>query len=104
MNAVQAMTKVEDRERTLLVGTARDLSGGALIEVRDSGVGIAAEDLERIFDAFHTTRSHGMGMGLSICRTIIKAHGGRLWAESNNDRGATFRFTLPAYSWRGSDE
>jgi C4-dicarboxylate-specific signal transduction histidine kinase len=100
MNAVHSMTSVEDRERKLLVQTARDKSGDVLIEVRDSGVGIASENLERIFDAFYTTKPDGMGMGLSICRTIIEAHGGRLWAESNDDRGAALRFTLPACTER----
>lgn len=95
MNAVQAMSKVKDRDRNLVVQTARDESGGVLIEVRDSGVGIESERLEHIFDAFYTTRPEGMGMGLSICRTIVEAHGGKLWAESNEDRGATLRFTLP---------
>ena len=65
-----------------------------LVEVQDSGVGIAPENLERIFEAFYTTRKDGMGMGLSICRTIIEAHGGTLSAESNKDKGTTFRFTL----------
>jgi signal transduction histidine kinase len=88
------MRIVEDGGRNLLMRTARDESGGVLIEVQDSGVGIASENLERIFDAFYTTRPEGMGMGLSICRTIIEAHGGRLWAESNSDKGAIFRFTL----------
>jgi len=96
MNAVEAMSSVEDRSRNLLIRTARDESRGVLIEVRDSGIGIASENLQRIFDAFYTTRPEGMGMGLSICRTIIESHGGRLWAESNEGRGATFRFTLPA--------
>jgi C4-dicarboxylate-specific signal transduction histidine kinase len=95
MNAVEAMSIVEDRERNLFVQTARDESGGVLIEVRDSGVGIASEHLAHIFEAFYTTRPEGMGMGLSICRTIIEAHGGRLWAESIKDKGATLRFTLP---------
>jgi signal transduction histidine kinase len=100
MNAVQAMSRVEDRDRSLLVQTARDESGGVLIEVNDSGVGIASEHLAHIFEAFYTTRPEGMGMGLSICRTIIEAHGGRLWAESNGGRGATLRFTLPALGER----
>jgi PAS domain S-box-containing protein len=95
MNAVEAMGGVEGADRKLCIKTTRDDSGGVLVEVIDSGVGIAAEDLDHIFDAFYTTRLEGMGMGLSICRTIIEAHGGRLWAESSEDRGATFRFTLP---------
>ncbi|HSO76646.1 MAG TPA: ATP-binding protein, partial [Blastocatellia bacterium] len=96
MNAVDAITRASDADRNLLMSTARDASGGVLVEVRDSGVGIAAENLGRIFDAFYTTKPEGMGMGLSICRTIIEAHGGRLWAESHKNQGATFRFTLPA--------
>ena len=64
--------------------------------VRDFGPGIDRSHLERVFDAFYTTKSSGMGMGLSICRSIIGAHGGRLWAEANEPRGAIFQFTLPA--------
>ena len=94
MNAVDAMRNVEDGGRKLVIRTAKDESGGALIEVQDSGIGIASENLERVFDAFYTTRKEGMGMGLSICRTIVEAHGGKLWAQANNDKGATFRFTL----------
>jgi signal transduction histidine kinase len=63
--------------------------------VRDSGPGIDREHLERVFDAFYTTKQSGVGMGLSICRSIIDAHGGRLWAEANQLRGAVFQFTLP---------
>jgi signal transduction histidine kinase len=69
-----------------------------LIAVRDSGVGIDAKDFRRIFDAFFTTKTQGMGMGLSICQSIIEAHGGRLWASANSDHGATLQFTLPADS------
>lgn len=94
MNAVESMRSVEEGGRNLVMRTARDESGSVLVEVKDSGVGVASENLERIFEAFYTTRKEGMGMGLSICRTIIEAHGGRLWVESNGDRGATFRFTL----------
>jgi len=96
MNAVEAMRGVESEGRSLLIRTARGVSGSVQVEVQDFGVGIASENLHRIFDAFYTTRPGGMGMGLSICRTIVEAHGGRLWAESNEDRGMTFRFTLPA--------
>jgi signal transduction histidine kinase len=65
------------------------------VAVRDSGPGIGPGNLERVFEAFYTTKASGMGMGLSICRSIIDAHGGRLWAEANEPRGAVFRFTLP---------
>jgi signal transduction histidine kinase len=65
------------------------------VSVRDSGPGIDPAHLERVFDAFYTTKSSGTGMGLSICRSIIDAHGGNLWAEANEPRGAVFRFTLP---------
>jgi signal transduction histidine kinase len=64
--------------------------------VRDSGPGIDPEDLERIFDSFYTTKPTGMGLGLSICSSIVDAHGGRLWADVNEPRGAVFQFTLPA--------
>jgi signal transduction histidine kinase len=67
-----------------------------LVAVRDSGPGIDPEHLERVFDSFYTTKPSGIGLGLSICRSIIDAHGGRLWAAANEPRGAAFQFTLPA--------
>jgi signal transduction histidine kinase len=94
MNAVEAMGSSEARARELLISTEQDHKG-ALVAVRDSGPGIDPECLERIFAAFYTTKSNGMGMGLSICRSIVEAHGGRLWAEVNEPRGALFQFTLP---------
>jgi signal transduction histidine kinase len=78
-----------------LISTEQDHTD-VLVAVRDSGPGIDPSHLERVFDAFYTTKSSGMGMGLSICRSIIEAHGGRLWAEANEPRGAIFQFTLPA--------
>jgi signal transduction histidine kinase len=78
-----------------LISTEQDQTG-ALVAVRDSGPGIDAQHLDRVFDAFYTTKASGTGMGLSICRSIIDAHGGKLWAEANEPRGAVFQFTLPA--------
>jgi C4-dicarboxylate-specific signal transduction histidine kinase len=96
LNAVEAMSSVEAGERELLISTAQDqTNNGVLVAVRDSGPGINPAHVERVFDAFYTTKSSGMGMGLSICRSIIEAHGGRLWAEANEPRGAVFQFTLP---------
>ena len=89
------MGSVEAVPRDLLISTKQDRTG-LLVAVRDSGPGIDPSHLERVFDAFHTTKSSGMGMGLSICRSIVDAHGGRLWAEANEPRGAIFQFTLPA--------
>jgi len=77
-----------------LISTEQD-QAGALVAVRDSGPGIDPAHLDRVFDAFYTTKSSGTGMGLSICRSIIHAHGGKLWAEANQPRGAAFQFTLP---------
>jgi PAS domain S-box-containing protein len=94
LNAVEAMGTVEPGARTLLISSAQDRTG-ALVAVRDSGPGIDPAHLERVFEAFYTTKSSGTGMGLSICRSIIDAHGGRLWAEPNEPRGVVFRFTLP---------
>ncbi|WLB01243.1 AAA family ATPase [Bradyrhizobium elkanii] len=95
LNAVEAISLVADGARELLIGTEQDPTG-VLVAVRDSGPGIDAQHLDRIFDAFYTTKSSGTGMGLSICRSIIHAHGGKLWVEANEPRGAVFRFTLPA--------
>jgi PAS domain S-box-containing protein len=95
LNAVEAMGSVERKPRELLISTKQDHTG-VLVAVRDSGPGIDPSHLERVFDAFFTTKSNGTGMGLSICRSIIKAHGGRLWAETNEPRGTVFQFTLPS--------
>jgi len=94
LNAVEAMGSVETGSRELLVSTEQDHTG-VLVAVRDSGPGIDATHLERVFEAFYTTKSGGTGMGLLICRSIIDAHGGKLWAEANELRGAVFQFTLP---------
>jgi PAS domain S-box-containing protein len=95
LNAVEAMGSSEAATRELLISTELDHTN-VLVAVRDSGPGIDPSHLEHVFDAFYTTKSSGMGMGLSICRSIIEAHGGRLWAEANEPRGAVFQFTLPA--------
>ena len=95
LNAVEAMGSVEAAPRELLISTKQDYTG-ALVAVHDSGPGIDPSHLERVFKSFYTTKPRGTGMGLSICRSIIEAHGGRLWAEANEPRGAIFQFTLPA--------
>jgi len=95
LNAVEAMGSVEVGPRELSITTEQDRTG-ALVAVRDSGPGIDPTHLERVFKAFYTTKSSGVGMGLSICRSIIGAHGGQLWAEANKPRGAVFQFTLPS--------
>jgi signal transduction histidine kinase len=95
VNAIEAMSGMSAVARELWISTEIDGSNGALVAVRDSGPGLDPAALERLFDAFYTTKTSGMGMGLSICRSIIEAHGGRIWAEANTPQGATFRFTLP---------
>ena len=95
LNAVEAMRSVKKGVRELSISTEQNQAGGVLVAVRDSGPGIDPEHLDRVFDAFYTTKSSGVGMGLSICRSIINAHGGRLWADVNTPRGAVFQFTLP---------
>ncbi len=95
LNAVDAMGSSRAGERQLLISTEQDHTG-VLVAVRDSGPGIDSSHLELVFNAFYTTKSSGMGMGLSICRSIIEAHDGRLWAEANEPRGAVFQFTLSA--------
>jgi PAS domain S-box-containing protein len=97
INAVEAMSADCEGPRELAVSTASSAPDGVLIVVRDSGPGLAAASLETVFDAFYTTKPEGLGMGLSICRSIIEAHHGRLWAIANAPRGAIFQFTLPAH-------
>jgi signal transduction histidine kinase/HAMP domain-containing protein len=95
LNSAEAMSDVEDRHRELVVATSREEGGQVRVAVRDSGVGLDARTAERLFEAFYTTKSGGMGMGLSIARSIVESHGGLLWAAPNQGPGATFAFTLP---------
>jgi PAS domain S-box-containing protein len=96
INAVEAMSGVSEGARELLITTAKAASDGAVVAVRDSGPGLAPENLERVFEAFYTTKPRGLGMGLSICRSIIEAQGGQVWASSNDGPGTTFQFSLPS--------
>jgi C4-dicarboxylate-specific signal transduction histidine kinase len=96
LNAIEAMSAVNEGPRELLISSASNAVEGILVAVRDSGPGLAPERFARLFQAFHTTKPAGMGMGLSICRSIVEAHGGRVWATANAPRGAIFQFTLPA--------
>src|SRR5258705_598078 len=95
INAIEAMRDVGDGERELLIST-RNEPDGVSVEVRDSGPGFAPAALDRVFEAFYSTKPSGVGLGLSICRSIIEAHNGRLWASANLPRGASFQFALPA--------
>jgi PAS domain S-box-containing protein len=97
LNAVDAMSSVEKGARELSIGIERSQAGGGvLVEVGDSGPGIDPANHERVFEPFYTTKTSGVGLGLSICRSIIDGHGGRLWVTANEPRGAVFHFTLPA--------
>jgi signal transduction histidine kinase len=95
VNASAAMSGVEDRARRLLIRTERDAADSVRLSVQDAGVGIAPEDTDRLFEAFYTTKSTGMGIGLSVSRSIIENHEGRLWAMANEGPGATFSFSIP---------
>ena len=95
INALEAMSGVGENPGELLVSSEKDESQGVLVAVRDSGPGLDPKSLDRLFTAFYTTKPQGMGMGLAISRSIIEAHGGRLWATRNTPRGAVFQFTLP---------
>jgi C4-dicarboxylate-specific signal transduction histidine kinase len=97
MNGVEAMQPIADRSRELVLRSYRDEARRVVVEVVDSGVGIPADSADKLFNAFFTTKSSGMGMGLSICRSIIESHGGRLSAANNVGVGARFQFTLPSY-------
>jgi PAS domain S-box-containing protein len=98
MNAIEAVNSVGDGPRELMISTDQAPSQSVLIAVRDSGPGLPLVSRERIFDAFYTTKPGGLGMGLSICQSIVEAHGGRLWATANIPRGAIFQFTVAAHS------
>ncbi|OPY93949.1 ATPase [Bradyrhizobium sacchari] len=98
VNAIEAMTAVGEEERELLISTDRDVSSGVHVTLRDSGPGLDPKNVESLFEAFYTTKPTGMGMGLAICRSIIEAHGGQMWAGANEPRGAVFQFTLPLAS------
>ena len=95
LNAVEAMGGIDEGTRELRINTEREAGGGVLVTVRDSGPGLDPADTERVFTAFYTTKPKGMGMGLAICRSMVEAHGGRMWASANEPRGAVFQFTLP---------
>jgi PAS domain S-box-containing protein len=95
MNSIEAMQSVVDRSRVLVIRSGQDETHEVIVSVTDCGVGISAENAEQLFNAFFTTKSGGMGMGLSICRSIIEAHGGRISATDNLPHGATFQFTFP---------
>jgi C4-dicarboxylate-specific signal transduction histidine kinase len=98
MNGMDAMTQVDEAKRVLIIGACREIQAGVtrtLVSVKDSGIGVEPGQMDRLFEAFYTTKPQGMGMGLAISRSIIEAHGGRLWAEPNQGPGATFLFSLP---------
>jgi signal transduction histidine kinase len=95
MNASEAMSAVTERERQLTIQTALNEPASVRVTVEDTGCGIDQAHLDRIFDPFFTTKSHGMGLGLSICQSIVKAHGGKLWASRRSPFGTAFHLTLP---------
>jgi signal transduction histidine kinase len=94
VNAIEAMSAVNNRPRELTIVTAQG-TDGVVVEVRDSGIGLDPDRAERVFEAFYTTKTEGIGIGLSISRSIVEAHGGRLWATPNEPHGTVFRFSLP---------
>jgi len=102
LNAIEAMTGVDDEVRELVISSESSPAEGLCVAVSDSGPGVAPEDRDRIFESFYTKNAGGLGIGLSICRSIIEAHGGRLWVDAHQPRGAVFRFTLPAQLNQGS--
>jgi signal transduction histidine kinase len=98
VNAVQAMGIFADGPRELFITTALAKPDGVLVTVKDSGPGVAPANLDQLFAPCYTTKPDGLGMGLSICRSIIEAHGGRLWVTANQPRGAIFSFTMPTHA------
>jgi signal transduction histidine kinase len=104
INGIEAMQPITDRPRELMIRSEQDDAHQARVTVNDCGVGFSADSADRIFNTFFTTKSSGMGMGLSICRSIIELHGGRIWAAPNVPHGASIQFTLPLYTAAGSPE
>ncbi len=102
-NAVEAMGDVAGRPKDVVIRTAACDDGRVTLSVRDAGVGVDPLGSERLFDAFYTTKPEGMGVGLSVSRSIIESHGGRLWAAPNEGPGATFTFSIPRYPDRGAE-
>ena len=97
LNAVEAMSALTEGPRELQIVTSRTESNHVLIAVRDTGPGLAPAAEEKLFKAFHTTKPNGLGLGLSICRSIVESRDGRIWASANTPRGAVFQFTLPVH-------
>jgi signal transduction histidine kinase len=95
LNGLEAIRESATVDRTLVLLTANESSAGVRVAVRDSGAGVDEADVDHIFQAFYTTKSAGLGMGLAIARSIVEAHGGRLGTQNNAEGGATFSFTLP---------
>ena len=96
INAIEAMSEIGEAPREVQITTGKSGAGDVLVSIRDSGPGLTAGAQEDVFNAFHTTKPNGLGLGLSICRSIVEGHGGRLWASANTPRGAIFQFTLPS--------
>ena len=94
MNAVEAMSDLDEGPRELRISTSQDATGNVLVAIQDTGPGLDPNDMNILFEAFYTTKPDGLGMGLAICRSIIEAHGGRMWASANEPRGAVFQFTI----------
>jgi signal transduction histidine kinase len=104
LNGKDAMSAVKTHPRELLITSQESKAGELVVAVRDSGAGLDPKNVDRIFDPFFTTKPEGMGLGLSISRTIVEAHGGRLWGTQNKDKGATIQFTLPLGSGSAYEE
>jgi C4-dicarboxylate-specific signal transduction histidine kinase len=96
INAAQAMATAVDRTRVVTIQTQEHEARDVLVAIRDAGIGVAPESLDRLFSPFYTTKPEGLGLGLSICRSIVEAHGGRIWASRNAGPGMTFKFAIPA--------
>jgi PAS domain S-box-containing protein len=104
VNAIDAMSAVDDRRRELVLKSGRSGANHVFVEVRDSGRGVDPANVARLFDSFYTNKPGGIGMGLSICRSIVEAHGGELWTTAHKPHGAVFRFTLPLKEGRSADD